>query len=59
MTQQGYPSMQQQQQQPIVANLDPALVQQVLSLTPQQISQLPPDKQQSILQLRQQITGSM
>ena len=38
-------------------NLDAALVQQVLSLTPQQIAQLPPDKQQSILQLRQQITG--
>ena len=58
-----YPNMQQQQQQqqqpPGLANLDPALVQQVLSLTPQQIQQLPPDKQQSILQLRQQITGSM
>lgn len=37
--------------------LDPALVQQVLSLTPQQISQLPPDKQSSIIALRQQITG--
>lgn len=58
IAQQGYPNMQQQQQ-PGVANLDPALVQQVLSLTPQQIQQLPPDKQQSILQLRQQITGSM
>lgn len=40
-----------------VANLDPALVQQVMSLTPQQISQLPPNKQQSILALRQQISG--
>ena len=39
------------------AVLDPALVQQVMSLTPQQIQQLPADKQQSILQLRQQITG--
>jgi cleavage stimulation factor subunit 2 len=39
------------------AGLDPALVQQVMSLTPQQIAQLPPDKQASILQLRQQITG--
>jgi cleavage stimulation factor subunit 2 len=50
---------QQQQQQPQMGglNLDPALVQQVLSLTPQQISQLPIDKQQSIFQLRQQITG--
>lgn len=37
--------------------LDPALVQQVMSLTPQQIQQLPADKQQSILQLRLQITG--
>lgn len=42
---------------PGAANLDPTLVQQVMSLTPQQIQQLPPDKQQSILQLRQQITG--
>jgi len=46
-----------QQQQPGVAGLDPALVQQVMSLTHQQIAQLPPDKQQSILALRQQITG--
>ncbi|KAG7361142.1 RRM domain containing RNA-binding protein [Nitzschia inconspicua] len=44
---------------PGVANLDPGLIQQVMSLTPQQISQLPPDKQQSILALRQQISGSM
>lgn len=43
---------------PGLANLDPALVQQVMSLTPQQISQLPPIKQQSILALRQQISGS-
>lgn len=40
-----------------VANLDPALIQQVMSLTPQQIAQLPPDGQQSIFELRQQITG--
>ena len=45
------------QQQPGVVGLDPSLVQQVMSLTPQQIAQLPPDKQQSILALRQQITG--
>mmetsp|Transcript_25774 Transcript_25774/g.34301 ORF Transcript_25774/g.34301 Transcript_25774/m.34301 type:complete len:390 (-) Transcript_25774:279-1448(-) len=51
------PPPPQGQQQPGVANLDPGLVQQVMSLTPQQISQLPPDKQQSILALRQQITG--
>ena len=43
--------------QPGVANLDPALVQQVMSLTPHQISQLPPDKQQSIMALRNQISG--
>lgn len=43
---------------PGVANLDPGLIQQVMSLTPQQISQLPPDKQQSILALRQQISGT-
>jgi cleavage stimulation factor subunit 2 len=42
---------------PNTSALDPALVQQVMSLTPQQIAQLPPDKQQSILALRQQITG--
>ena len=51
---------QQQQQKPFVnhaPHLDPGLVQQVMSLTPQQIQQLPPDKQQSIIQLRQQITG--
>lgn len=52
---------QQQQQQPPppqgVAGLDPALIQQVMSLTPDQISQLPHDKQQSILALRQQISG--
>lgn len=42
---------------PGVANLDPSLVQQVMSLTPQQIAQLPPNKQQSILALRQQISG--
>lgn len=41
-----------------VANLDPALVHQVMSLTPQQISGLPPDKQRNILMLRQQLTGS-
>mmetsp|Transcript_3173 Transcript_3173/g.6524 ORF Transcript_3173/g.6524 Transcript_3173/m.6524 type:complete len:282 (-) Transcript_3173:190-1035(-) len=41
-----------------VAGLDPGLIQQVMSLTPMQIAQLPPDKQQSILALRQQITGS-
>lgn len=43
---------------PGLANLDPALVQQVMSLTPEMISQLPPLKQQSILALRQQISGS-
>jgi len=43
---------------PGVTNLDPALVQQVMLLTPQQISQLPPDKQQSIMALRQQISGN-
>ena len=41
-----------------VANLDPALIQQVMSLSQEQISQLPPNKQQSILALRQQISGS-
>lgn len=51
------PQMQQQQPPAGVAGLDPNLVQQVMALTPQQIALLPPDKQQSILALRQQITG--
>jgi hypothetical protein len=38
--------------------LDPSLVQQVMSLTPQQIAQLPPEKQQGIMALRNQITGA-
>ena len=42
-----------------IAHLDPNLVQQVMSLTPQQIQQLPPDAQQNLLTLRQQIQGSM
>lgn len=42
-----------------VAGLDPALVQQVMGLTQAQIAQLPPDKQSSILALRQQIQNSM
>jgi cleavage stimulation factor subunit 2 len=53
------PQQQQQQQQPGFPNLDPELVKQVMSITPEQLQQLPPDKQQSILQLRQQIAGSM
>lgn len=59
------PPQQQQHQQagsivsPGVAGLDPNLVQQVMALTPAQIAQLPPDKQQSILALRQQITGGV
>ncbi|KAL7532027.1 hypothetical protein ACHAWF_003990 [Thalassiosira exigua] len=42
-----------------VSGLDPNLVQQVMALTPAQIAQLPPDKQQSIIALRQQITGGV
>jgi hypothetical protein len=42
---------------PAAAGLDPTLVQQVMALTPAQIAQLPPDKQQSIFALRQSITG--
>jgi len=44
---------------PQLMNLDPTLVQQVMSLTPQQIGMLPVDKQQHILALRNQITGGM
>jgi cleavage stimulation factor subunit 2 len=54
----GMPPMPPPPGAPGLANLDPSLVQQVMSLTPQQISQLPPEKQQSILALRQQITGA-
>jgi len=49
---------QQRLPPPPPPHLDPSLVQQVMALTPQQISQLPPEKQQSILALRQQITGA-
>ena len=42
-----------------VAGLDPSLVQQVMGLTQAQISQLPVDKQSSILALRQQIQNGM
>jgi cleavage stimulation factor subunit 2 len=52
------PPPQQGQANNNMPHLDPSLVQQVMSLTPQQISQLPPDKQQSIMALRQQITGA-
>lgn len=37
--------------------IDPALAQQVMSLTPEMIAQLPPENRQSILTLRNQITG--
>jgi cleavage stimulation factor subunit 2 len=54
-----------QQQQPYGAmppqvppGIDPALAQQVMSMTIEQIQQLPPDKQQSIMQLRQHIASS-
>ncbi|KAF3093059.1 hypothetical protein TWF569_005898 [Orbilia oligospora] len=57
------PPQQQQYQpppppQPAQPAMDPnkaALVQQVMSLTPEQISMLPPEQQAAILQLRQQI----
>ncbi|KAK6528141.1 hypothetical protein TWF281_009392 [Arthrobotrys megalospora] len=49
--------------QPAQPAMDPqkaALVQQVMSLTPDQIATLPPDQQAAILQLRQQImSGSI
>ena len=44
---------------PIGGPVDPALAQQVMALTPQQIAQLPPEKQQSILQLRSQLSRGM
>jgi cleavage stimulation factor subunit 2 len=53
------PMMQQPPPQGGAVNLDPTLVQQVMSLSEEQIQQLPPDKQQSIRTLRQQITGGM
>ena len=42
-----------------VSNLDPALIQQVMALTPQQIAQLPPDKYASIMALRNQIMAGV
>ncbi|KAL3807689.1 hypothetical protein ACHAXA_007335 [Cyclostephanos tholiformis] len=59
--QQPPPSQQQQQhpQHPAMGGIDATLAQQVMALTPTQIAQLPPDKQQNILLLRQQITGGM
>jgi cleavage stimulation factor subunit 2 len=41
-----------------LAHLDPGLIQQIMSLTPDQIQQLDPTKRQSILLLRQQISQS-
>lgn len=58
-TQLQHQMMPQQQMMPSIANLEPSLVQQVMSLTPQQIAQLPIEKQQSILALRQQIASNM
>jgi len=63
--QQQIPPPQQQPPPPVgnasmsVAGLDPKLVEEVMSLTSEQIAQLPPDKQQGILALRQQITKAM
>ena len=51
--QQGYYPPPPQQAAP----LDPAFVAQIMNISPQELNQLPPDKRQSILQLRQQITG--
>mmetsp|Transcript_5614 Transcript_5614/g.7991 ORF Transcript_5614/g.7991 Transcript_5614/m.7991 type:complete len:411 (-) Transcript_5614:208-1440(-) len=48
-----------QPQAPITSKINPELVQQVMSLPPEAIAQLPPDKQQSILALRQQIERGM
>lgn len=54
------PQQQQQQQQPQVQN-DPqraALIQQVLSLTPEQIGALPADQQTQIMMLKHQLLAS-
>lgn len=54
--------MQQQQQQQLpgmMGGVDANLAQAVMALTPAQIAQLPPDKQQNIFALRQQITGGI
>lgn len=45
------------QPSPALANLDPLLLQQALSLTGEQISGLPPSDQQRILALRRQFQG--
>lgn len=36
-------------------NVDSALLQQVLNLTPEQLSLLPPDQQQQVIQLQQML----
>lgn len=37
----------------LLSDVESALLQQVLSLTPEQLSSLPPDQQQQVIQLQQ------
>ncbi|KAJ8769404.1 hypothetical protein K2173_002724 [Erythroxylum novogranatense] len=45
-----------QSDQPM-ADLDPSLLQQVLNLTPEQLSSLPPEHQQQVIQLQEALRG--
>ncbi|CAA0821455.1 Cleavage stimulating factor 64 [Striga hermonthica] len=48
-------SEKQATQLQLPADVDPALLEQVLSLTPQQLSSLPPDQQQQLIQLQKML----
>nr|XP_043635999.1 cleavage stimulating factor 64 isoform X2 [Erigeron canadensis] len=48
----------QKQNQEILPGVDPALVEQVLNLTPEQLSSLPPEQQQQVIQLQQMLRHS-
>ncbi|KAI3736617.1 hypothetical protein L2E82_26522 [Cichorium intybus] len=52
------PTDSQKQNHELPAGVDSALLQQVLNLTPEQLSSLPPDQQQQVIQLQQMLRHS-
>lgn len=48
----------QKQNQELPLGIEPALLQQVLNLTPEQLSSLPPEQQQQVIQLQQMLRKS-
>lgn len=42
-------------QQPLPSEVESGLLQQVLSLSPEQLSSLPPEQQQQVIQLQQML----